>query len=108
VILSEALIYSSIGSTDFELGPTNYFNWILSAYTISVAVSLPLSGGLSDIFGRRWFFIVGCFVSLSGTVVALAAQNVPMVIAGMILKGIGSGSQQLRSVCFYVFSQIRG
>jgi MFS family permease len=51
---------------------------------------------MSDIFGRRWFFIVGCFISLSGTVVALAAQNVPMIIAGMILKGIGSGSQQLR------------
>jgi MFS family permease len=76
-------------------GPTTYYNWILSSYTIATAIALPLSGGLSDIFGRRPFFIVGCCISLSGTIVALAAQNIPMIIVGMILKGIGAGSQQL-------------
>lgn len=68
---------------------------MLSGYTISVSVMYPLSGGLSDIFGRRWFFIVGSFISLVGTAVALAAQDVPTVISAMILKGIGAGSQQL-------------
>lgn len=76
-------------------GPTTYYNWIISAYTITVSVSLPLAGGLSDIFGRKGFFIVGCLISLIGTVVALAAKTVPTVIAGMVLKGVGSGSQQL-------------
>ncbi|KAK2794657.1 hypothetical protein FQN51_000755 [Onygenales sp. PD_10] len=80
---------------DVELGPTTYYNWMLSGYSISVSVMYPLSGGLSDIFGRRWFFIIGTIASLIGTIVALAAQNVPTVIAGMVLKGIGAGSQQL-------------
>ncbi|KAF2664163.1 MFS general substrate transporter [Microthyrium microscopicum] len=80
---------------DAELGPTNYYNWILSAYSISVSVALPLAGGLSDIFGRKPFFLVGTLIALVGTVVALAAQNVPMIIAAMVLKGIGAGSQQL-------------
>lgn len=34
-------------------------------------------------------------MSLVGTAIALASQNVPMMIAAMALKGIGSGSQQL-------------
>jgi len=55
----------------------------------------PLSGGLSDIFGRKWFFIGGTVISLVGTIVALSAQNVQTVIAGMVFKGIGAGSQQL-------------
>jgi MFS family permease len=76
-------------------GPTNYYNWILSSYTISVSVALPLSGGLSDIFGRKPFFLVGTVISLIGTAIALAAKNVPMVITGMVFKGIGAGSQQL-------------
>jgi MFS family permease len=50
---------------------------------------------MSDIFGRKGFFIVGCFISLTGTIIAMAAKNVPMIITGMILKGIGAGSQQL-------------
>jgi MFS family permease len=77
------------------LGPTTYYNWIISAYTIAVSISLPLSGGLSDIFGRKGFFLVGCCISLTGTLVALSAKTVSTVIAGMVLKGIGSGSQQL-------------
>ncbi|KAF2403608.1 MFS general substrate transporter [Trichodelitschia bisporula] len=80
---------------DEALGPTTYYNWMLTAYTIAVSVSLPISGGLSDIFGRKKFFLVGCTISLIGTVVALASQNVPMMIAAMALKGIGAGSQQL-------------
>jgi MFS family permease len=68
---------------------------MLTAYTIAVSVSLPISGGLSDIFGRRRFVIGGCCVSLIGTCVAIGAQNIPTVIAAMALKGIGSGSQQL-------------
>jgi MFS family permease len=77
------------------IGPTTYYNWMLTAYTIAVSVSLPISGGLSDIFGRRKFVIAGCFVSLMGTAIALGSQNIPMMIAAMTLKGIGSGSQQL-------------
>lgn len=34
-------------------------------------------------------------ISLVGTAIALASQNVPMMIAAMALKGVGSGSQQL-------------
>lgn len=71
---------------------------MLTSYTIAVSVSLPISGGLSDIFGRRSFMIVGCVISLVGTVIALAAQNVPMMIVAMTLKGVGSGAQQLALV----------
>ncbi|GAB7358595.1 hypothetical protein MBLNU230_g2655t1 [Neophaeotheca triangularis] len=78
-----------------EIGPVGYYNWMLSAYTVAVSVAYPLSGGLSDIFGRRWFFMGGTVVSLVGTVIALAAQNVPMVIAAMALKGVGAGAQHL-------------
>jgi MFS family permease len=71
---------------------------MLSGHGITVALVLPLAGGLSDIFGRKYFFLAGCMFSLSGVSIALGAKNVPMMIAAMVLKGIGSGAQQLRSV----------
>jgi MFS family permease len=49
---------------------------------VTVSLVLPLAGGLSDIFGRRYFFLVGCFFSLIGTVVALTAGTTKAVIAG--------------------------
>lgn len=78
-----------------DTGPTTYYNWILSAYTIAISVTFPLSGGLSDIFGRRYFFLGGTIISLIGTIVAASAKTTSTVIAGMVLKGVGGGSQQL-------------
>jgi len=80
---------------NIALGPTDQYNWMLTAYTIGSAVTLPLTGGLSDIFGRRYFFMGGCFISLIGTIVAVTAKDVNQVIAGMFFKGVGGASQQL-------------
>ncbi|TLD18252.1 Neutral ceramidase B [Venturia nashicola] len=80
---------------DAALGPTSYYNWMLSANNIANSIALPLSGGLSDIFGRKIFFIGGCMLSLTGVTVALAARNIPTMIAAMLLKGFGSGAQAL-------------
>jgi MFS family permease len=68
---------------------------MLSATTISSSIALPLAGGLSDIFGRRWFMISGSLIGVIASIVALAAQNVPTIIASSVVAGFGSGSQQL-------------
>jgi len=86
---------SIIRHIDAELGHSPQHNWMLAAYTLCLAVCLPLTGGLSDIFGRRYFFMGGCLVSLVGTIIAVRAYSVNMVIAGMALKGVGGAAQQL-------------
>ncbi|KAF2400662.1 MFS general substrate transporter [Trichodelitschia bisporula] len=97
-------------SIDNALGPTTYYNWILSALTISSAISLPLSGGLSDIFGRRYFMIAGGFISLVSAIMGLVAKNIPTMIAMSAVAGLGSGSQQLAlaAVSEIVPNRLRG
>lgn len=80
---------------DKALGPHPQYNWMLAAYTIGSAVALPLTGGLSDIFGRRYFFMGGCVISLIGTIIAATANTVEQIIPAMLLKGIGGAAQQL-------------
>ncbi|TLD20987.1 Neutral ceramidase B [Venturia nashicola] len=91
----EDKVLAIVKSIDEALGPTTYYNWMLSADTITSTMSLPLAGGLSDIFGRRMFIIAGGFVSLLAAIIALAAGNLPTVIASAAVAGLGSGSQQL-------------
>lgn len=81
--------------TGSKTGPTDQYNWMLTGYTIGSAVALPLTGGLSDIFGRRYFFMGGCVVSLVGTLITATATSVEGVIPGMVLKGVGGAAQQL-------------
>jgi MFS family permease len=46
-----------------------------------------------DIFGRRWFFIVGSALALVGSIVCAVAPNIPALIAGMTLIGLASSAQ---------------
>lgn len=51
---------------------------------------------LADIFGRRWFFIIGSAIALLGSIVGAVAPNIPTLIAAETLIGFGSSAQ----ICF--------
>lgn len=57
------------------------------------AIMFLLVGRLSDIFGRRWFFIIGSAIGTAGSIVASTAQGVGQIIAGEVLIGIAAGFQ---------------
>ena len=82
-----------VGLTKAYLGPDANIIWVALAYTLGLAICLTLVGRLSDIFGRRWFFIGGSLVALLGTIVCAVAQNVPTLIVGMVFVGVAAGAQ---------------
>lgn len=53
-----------------------------------------LVGRLGDIFGRRYFLILGQALGLIGSIVAVTAKNIPAVIGSSVLTGL-AGSVQL-------------
>lgn len=53
------IIAPSLPILNKAIGPSSYISWVAITYSLCGAVgSLPV-GRLSDIFGRRWFFISG-------------------------------------------------
>ena len=53
------------------------------------------------IIGRRWFFIGGNALATLGCVVAAVAPNIPALIAGETLIGLGAASQLSYACKFY-------
>jgi MFS family permease len=68
---------------------------MLSAITVSTSVALPLSGGFSDVFGRRWFVLIGCLIGIVASIVAICATTDYTIIISGIIGGFQAGSQQL-------------
>lgn len=62
-----------------------------------------LVGCISNIFGRRWFFIIGSAIGTIGSIVGATAQGVGQLIAGEALIGIAAGFQ---ISFFWVVSEI--
>ncbi|KAF1969675.1 MFS general substrate transporter [Bimuria novae-zelandiae CBS 107.79] len=77
-----------------DIGPDPNISWVSLVYTLTLAIGLLLVGRLSNLFGRRWFFIGTAALSLIGCVVSATAQNVCALIAGKAIIGLGAAGQQ--------------
>lgn len=64
-----------------------------TGYTLAIGVSCLIWGRLSDIFGRRWFFIGGNALSLIGSILGATSQNVTTLIWGQVFIGLSFPAQ---------------
>ncbi|EXJ77068.1 hypothetical protein A1O3_10226 [Capronia epimyces CBS 606.96] len=94
--MSAAGVYGMIGSiltqVNADLGNNVNILWVPCVYTLATSVGLLLFGRLTDLFGRRWFFIGGSLLAVIGSVVSSRAQDVATLIAGMLFIGLGASA----------------
>ena len=65
---------------------------MFSSYLLVQAVTTPIFGKLSDLFGRKPVFIAGVAVFLAGSVLCGFATSMGMLIAFRFLQGLGAGA----------------
>lgn len=63
--------------------------WIVNAYTLTLAGFILLGGSLGDRFGRRRIFVIGVIWFALASALCGAAQNVPELVAARALQGLG-------------------
>ena len=62
---------------------------VLTAYTLSLAVFIPISGWMADRFGTKQVFTVAVWLFLIGSLACGLAPNIHFLVAARILQGIG-------------------
>ena len=67
----------------------NTSSWILSAYLVAGAVMTPVSGKLSDIYGKKKIMIILISIYTIGLVISPLSSNFVMLLISRILQGIG-------------------
>lgn len=66
-------------------------SWLASGYLIANAAIQPLSGRLSDIYGRKAGIIFACTFFAAGTLICGVAQDAWVIILGRLVAGAGGG-----------------
>lgn len=88
----EATIVATAMPTVVEqLGGLSHYSWVFSAYLLTSTVTTPIWGRLSDIYGRRRFYIAATAVFVIGSVLSGVAQSMEQLIVFRALQGIGAG-----------------
>jgi len=65
--------------------------WATTAFLITSTISTPLYGKLSDIYGRRPFFLFAIAVFILGSILCGLSQNMYELAAFRAIQGIGAG-----------------
>ena len=74
--------------TDFHAGFAA-LQWVLNAYTLTLAALILLGGSLGDRLGRRRIFLVGVIWFATASLVCALAPDVGVLIAARAVQGIG-------------------
>jgi MFS transporter, DHA2 family, multidrug resistance protein len=65
--------------------------WVLTSYLVSSAIVLPISGWLSNRFGRKRFYMTCVALFTICSVLCGIANTLPLLIIARILQGAGGG-----------------
>jgi EmrB/QacA subfamily drug resistance transporter len=72
--------------------PINWTSWSLSAYTLGLAVAMPVAGRLSDQLGRRRVFLVAGALFTLASLLCGCSVDVAMLIVVRLFQAIGGGA----------------
>ena len=78
-------IAGSLGASQDEA------TWVLTSYLVASAVVLPISGWLSNRFGRKRFYMTCVVVFTVCSLLCGLAPTLPILILARILQGLGGG-----------------
>ncbi|GAA1248377.1 MFS transporter [Kitasatospora nipponensis] len=72
-------------------GDLGSMQWVVDAYNVTFAALLLTGGTLGDRFGRRRLFRCGVTVFVLGSLLCAVAGDLPLLLGGRVLQGMGSG-----------------
>ena len=74
-----------------ELGGFERYSWIATAYVLTSTIVTPIVGRLTDIYGRKPFFVAGVALFTAASAAAGFSQSMDQLIAMRAVQGIGGG-----------------
>ncbi|HUZ01367.1 MAG TPA: MFS transporter, partial [Thermomicrobiaceae bacterium] len=102
VVVAMALLMSSIDGTIVAVGLPNmmaglktnlvWIGWVITAYSLTQTIIMPMAGKLSDDFGRKVLFLVSVVLFTSSSFLCAIAPNVYLLILFRVLQAIGGGA----------------
>jgi EmrB/QacA subfamily drug resistance transporter len=89
--LDQTIVATAIRTIGDDLNGLSVQAWVTTAFLITSTISTPLFGKLSDIYGRKPFFMLAISIFIVGSALCGLAQSMYMLAAFRAFQGIGAG-----------------
>lgn len=90
--LDQTIVSTAMPTILGEFGGLGKFVWVYSAYLITSVAGMPIFGKLSDMYGRKKFFLLGLIIFMIGSALCGTANSMTQLIIYRAIQGIGGGA----------------
>ena len=91
VILDTTIVNVALPVIGDALDSGEGIEWVVTVYLLSVGLMTPLSGWLSDRFGRKRIFTLALLLFLAGSTLCAVAPGLGWLVAFRVVQGAGGG-----------------
>jgi len=89
--LDQNIVATAIRTIGDDLHGLSVQAWVTTAYLITSTISTPLYGKLSDLYGRKPFFILAISLFVIGSAACAFSTSMYMLAAFRAFQGLGAG-----------------
>lgn len=90
--VSQTIVSPAMPVIVAELGGMEHYSWLATAAMLVSAVAVPIVGKMSDLYGRRVFYLGGLLLFMTGSLLAGLAQNFWFLVFARAVQGAGMGT----------------
>lgn len=90
--MDNTIVVTAMGTIVGDLKGLESFVWVISAYMVAEMAGMPIFGKLSDMFGRKRFFVMGLILFMIGSILCATAESITQLSIYRAIQGIGGGA----------------
>jgi EmrB/QacA subfamily drug resistance transporter len=90
--LDQTIVGTALPKIVGELNGLDRYSWVITGYLVASTAMVPIFGKISDIFGRKWLYLLGIAVFLAGSMLSGLAQTMNQLIIFRTFQGLGAGA----------------
>ncbi|MEH7109076.1 MDR family MFS transporter [Bacillus sp. JJ1764] len=90
--MDNTIVVTAMGTIVGDLGGLESFVWVVSAYMVAEMAGMPIFGKLSDMYGRKRFFVFGLILFMTGSALCGTAETITQLSIYRAIQGIGGGA----------------
>ena len=85
------IVATALPSVVADLGGLEHLAWVVTAFSLTATVTMPLYGKLGDLIGRRTMLLIAVSTFLAASMLCGLAQSMLQLIIFRGLQGLGAG-----------------
>lgn len=97
--LDQTIVGTAMPRIIAQLNGFDRYPWVTTSYLLTSTISVPIFAKLSDMYGRKWFFLAGTILFVLASALCGAAGEIPgspwdgmtQLIVFRGLQGVGAG-----------------